>query len=147
MKHTLNVRTLYNLLLYPYLNYGILCWRNVCKNLVSLQKKTLRLISTQERLGSINSCGKDNNMLKFEYLFNVNLGNFMYYMETNEAPRVRPPKYVVTIHGGPPNSIVDSACSAAMPTLLSFLFIGLKLCNTLSYHLINSSNQDLFVQQ
>ncbi len=43
MKHTANsctLRTLYNSLLYPYLNYGILLWKNACK---SYQKQAVLL--------------------------------------------------------------------------------------------------------
>ncbi len=158
MKHILNsltLRTLYNSLLYPHLNYGILLWGHACKSylnqVVSLQKKALRLLSTQERLGSVNSFCKNYNMLKFDDLFNVNLGKVMY-MQITEISRVTLPINLLpsnAVHGYKTrqSAQLHSQFGCTANAARSFLFMGPKLWNTLPDHVINSNNQNLFVQQ
>jgi len=76
------LRTLYNTLFLPYLNYCSEIWGNTCKTnllpIVTLQKKALRLISNVNRYEHTTPLFRRLNILKFHDLVKLNTANTMF---------------------------------------------------------------------
>ena len=69
--------TLYNTLILPYLNYGVVIWHNACttvlNRVVVSQKRAIRAICQLEFNAHTNDYFKNLNILKFSDLFKINL--------------------------------------------------------------------------
>ena len=81
---------LYNTLILPYLNYGILAWGNSSRiyldRLLLLQKRIMRIICFQNRLAHSDQLFYSNKTLKIQDLYNLRLGCFMYQLNQGELP-------------------------------------------------------------
>ena len=78
--------TLYNSLIFPYLNYGILNWGFVCNRLYKLQKKAIRVVSNSQYNAHTEPLFKILNMMKLEDIFKLNLLKLYYKFENNTLP-------------------------------------------------------------
>ena len=81
---------LYNTLILPYLNYGLLAWGNSSQRnlerLLIIQKRAMRIICHENRLAHSNHLFFSNKVLKIEDLYNLRLGSFMFQLNKGELP-------------------------------------------------------------
>ena len=81
---------LYNTIVLPYLNYGLLVWGNSTRNqmdrLLLLQKRIMRIVCHQNRLAHTNALFYSTKVLKIYDLYNLRLGCFMYQLNQGELP-------------------------------------------------------------
>ena len=74
--------TLYNSFLLPYLNYSIITWGGgstaYCNILLIIQKRAVRIISNVGHRDHTAPLFANLRMLKFNDLYHLNLGRFMY---------------------------------------------------------------------
>lgn len=80
------LRTLYNSLYLPHLNYGILCWKSKVNELVKLQKKAVRIISKEKYNAHTNPLFKKLNLLKISDLEALQVLKFCYKLEHDRLP-------------------------------------------------------------
>ena len=81
--------TLYNSLVLPYLNYAILNWGNStsqCNKLFLIQKRAVRIITKTGFLAHTTPLFAELRVLKFNDLYNFNLGKFMYKYKRGLLP-------------------------------------------------------------
>jgi hypothetical protein len=93
LKHFVPDRILHSLyctFIMPYLNYGILIWGNTCKiyldKLIKLQKWAIRTISNSHFRSHTQPIFARYNILKFEDMYSLELGVFMYKFSINDLP-------------------------------------------------------------
>ena len=83
---------LYNTLILPYLNYGILAWGNSSRmyldRILVIQKRIIRIINHTDRLAHTDHLFYSNNVLKIYDLYHLRLGCFMYQLGRGELPTV-----------------------------------------------------------
>ena len=83
---------LYNTLILPYLNYGILAWGNSSRmyldRILVIQKRIIRIINHTDRLGHTDHLFYSNNVLKIYDLYHLRLGCFLYQLGRGELPTV-----------------------------------------------------------
>src|SRR5271157_5054807 len=76
------MKTLYNALMYPMLNYCIIVWGPASKTaldrLNKLQKRAIRLISFAAYYAHTNTLFMNNNLLKLDGIYNRELAIFLY---------------------------------------------------------------------
>ena len=81
---------IYNALIRPHLEYGILAWGGVgitkLKGLISVQKKAIRNIAGQQPSAHTNPLFVMLRVLKFKDLFKMNSSIFMYKFKNNLLP-------------------------------------------------------------
>ena len=81
---------LYNTLILPYLNYGVLVWGNSSRNqvdrLLLIQKRIMRIVCHQNRLAHTDALFYSNKVLQIYDLYNLRLGCFMYQLNQGELP-------------------------------------------------------------
>ncbi len=73
----------------PYLNYCILVWggsSTQCKRLFTLQKRAVRIISNAGYRDHSTPLFEQFKLLKFNDLYYLNLGKFMYKFNHNSLP-------------------------------------------------------------
>ena len=79
--------SIYNTLLLPYFNYGIILWHNspnyVKNRLITAQKKAIRAISLLEYNSHTNDSFKDLGILKIPDLYKINLCSTMFKLIKN----------------------------------------------------------------
>ena len=80
------LKTLYNSLIMPYLQYGILLWGYKCVRLESLQKKCIRLISNSFYLEHTEKLFKLHNTLKISDIFKLKCLLFYYKFRNSSLP-------------------------------------------------------------
>lgn len=93
LKHTLPSRilkTLYNTLMLPHLNYGTILWASGYKTpitpLLLLQKKIIRIIAGQHYLASTINLFPRFNILNIFDLYKLQVASFMYLFHNNYLP-------------------------------------------------------------
>ena len=83
--------TLYNALILPYINYGILAWGNSgiaqINRLLILQKKAFRIINYTDYLAHCDPLFYKHNSLKISDIYLLQLGIFMYKLNSNNLPQ------------------------------------------------------------
>ncbi len=86
----LTLRTLYFALVYPYLNYCVIIWGATypsnLNRLLLLQKKVVRILSNASYDAHTSPLFKSNKILKFEDIYLLNLGKFMFSYQNNLLP-------------------------------------------------------------
>jgi hypothetical protein len=80
------LRTLYNSLFLPYINYGILCWKSKIKEVVKLQKKVVRIIEGANYNAHTEPIFKKHRLLKVFDICTLQELKFCYKMENNLLP-------------------------------------------------------------
>ena len=93
VKHILNKQhklTLYNTLLYPHLNYGVLLWGSAAhshkRRLKVLQKKAVRAICNVAYNEHTSELFQSLKILKIEDIYKLSLGRFMYQYNNDNLP-------------------------------------------------------------
>ena len=83
--------TLYNTLILPYINYGILAWGNSgivqINRLLILQKKAFRIINQTDYLAHCDPLFYKHNSLKIGDIYLLQLGIFMFRLNSDSLPR------------------------------------------------------------
>jgi len=86
----ISLKTLYNSLFLPYLNYCSEIWGNTFKTnlrqIVTLQKKAIRIICNIEKYEHTTPLFKRLNILKFHDLVKLNTASTMYKIFHNQMP-------------------------------------------------------------
>jgi hypothetical protein len=86
----LTLRTLYFALVYPYLNYCVIIWGATypsnLNRLLLLQKKVVRILSNASYDAHTSPLFKSKMILKFEDIYLLNLGKFMFSYQNNLLP-------------------------------------------------------------
>ena len=81
---------LYSTLILSYLNYGVLAWGNSLKTqmgkLFIVQRRAIRNICTVNYRAHTNVLFHDNNLLKVEDIYFMQLGSFMYNFSSKNLP-------------------------------------------------------------
>ena len=82
------LKTLYNSLFLPYLQYGILLWGNstTATRLNGIQKKALRAVYKTKYLAHCDPLFKENELLKFADLYFLNVLKFYYKLKNESLP-------------------------------------------------------------
>ena len=84
------LQSLYQTLISPHLNYGILAWGNSSKSLLDsllrIQKRAIRIINKVGFRSHTNDLFVQNKLLKISELFDYNLGVFMYNLSAGQLP-------------------------------------------------------------
>jgi hypothetical protein len=78
--------TLYNSLVLPYLNYGILCWRSKINALVKIQKKVVRIVVNERYNAHTEPIFKMLSLLKLQDIAALQELKFCYKYENNRLP-------------------------------------------------------------
>ena len=78
--------TIYNSLILPHLNYGILAWGYDTTRIFKLQKNSLRAISSTKYIAHTDPLFKSLALLKVEHLHQVQLKFFFYKVVQNHLP-------------------------------------------------------------
>ena len=79
-------KTIYNSLILPHLNYGILCWGYNCRRLINLQKKAIRKISNSKYNSHTEPIFKKLDLLKMTDLLKINQLKFIYNHINGKLP-------------------------------------------------------------
>jgi hypothetical protein len=79
--------TLYNSLISPYLNYGLLVWGTCCQRVIKLQKKAMRVISNAKYNSHTEPIFKKFEILKIQDLFKVQDLKFYYKLQNGLLPK------------------------------------------------------------
>ena len=80
------LRTLYNSLIFPHLQYAILNWGFVCNRLYKLQKRAIRFISNSKYNAHVEPLLKQLNLLKLDDIFKINLLKLYFKYKSNMLP-------------------------------------------------------------
>ena len=78
--------TIYNTLLLPHLNYGLLCWGTEIEHVTLLQKKAIRNISSSTFFAHTEPIMIRLNILKVEDLYNLKLFKLYYQLMNDHFP-------------------------------------------------------------
>ena len=78
---------IYNSLVIPYLQYGILCWGFKTNRPFKLQKRAVRLITSSKYNAHTEPLFKNLKILKVSDIFKINLLKFYYKLYNNKVPR------------------------------------------------------------
>ena len=94
MKNTLpknNLRTLYQTLIQPYLEYGLILWggthTSYLNKITKQQKRIIRIISAAKYNDHTTPLFKQLKLLKLEDLYTLNMSKFMYKANNNQLPK------------------------------------------------------------
>ena len=131
---------LYSTLILPHLNYGIIAWGSCAGNqlnrILLLQKKALRVICLSDFRAHTDALFLRHKILKINDLYSLNLGIFMYNLNSNELPDVFYSMFTknYSIHHYPTRSagLFHFPKTRTMISNKTFLFTGPKLWNSLS---------------
>ena len=85
------LRTLYFAFVYPYFNYCITIWGSTypsnLNRLILLQKKVIRILCNVTFDAHTSPLFKSSNLLKFNDIYFLNLGKFMFSYKSNLLPQ------------------------------------------------------------
>ena len=90
LKHTLPPRvllTLYNTLILPHLNYGLVLWGHRKERIFKLQKRTIRTISNSKFNGHTEPIYKLLSILKLPDMYNLLLYKMYYKIQRKIVPQ------------------------------------------------------------
>ena len=77
--------TLYQSLINSRFSYGIKCWGFACSNLITVQKKAVRIMANRKLNSHTSPIFKTYNILKLEDLFKINCLKMHYRIERGLA--------------------------------------------------------------
>ena len=78
---------LYNTLILPHLQYGILCWgRYKIDRIFKLQKRAIRNITCSKYNAHTDRLFKDLKLLKISDIYNISLLKFLHKLENSQLP-------------------------------------------------------------
>ena len=77
---------IYNSLILPYINYGILLWGNNHEKVTKLQKKAIRIMNLKKYNSHTEPLFKKLHMLKVEDIFKLNQLKFFYKFFNKDLP-------------------------------------------------------------
>ena len=80
------LRTIYNTLIVPHINYGILAWGTQCNRLVKLQKKAVRLIVNAKYNSHTEPIFKQLFLLKIQDIFALQELKFIFKIKNGMLP-------------------------------------------------------------
>lgn len=80
------LHTLYNSLIYPHLNYGILVWGQSATKLFKLQKKSIRLIANEKYNAHTQPLFKALQLLTINDILKLQELKFIYKLENQQLP-------------------------------------------------------------
>lgn len=80
------LKTIYNTLIFPHMNYGILAWGSQCNKLKKMQKRAVRLIVNARYNAHTDPIFKYQSLLKVEDLFALQELKFIYKLKNNNLP-------------------------------------------------------------
>ena len=87
------LRTIYNSLVSPHLNFGILTWGFSCNRIFKLQKKAVRIISNSKYNAHTDPIFKRLGLLKVHDIFNKQCLKFYHKICNNNAPEYFEPMF------------------------------------------------------
>ena len=90
LKHTLLPRillTLYNTLILPHLNYGLVLWGHRNERILKLQKRAIRTISNSKFNGHTEPICKLLSILKLPDMYNLQLYKMYYKIKREIVPQ------------------------------------------------------------
>ena len=97
LKHTLphfTLKLLYNSLILPHIQYGILCWGFKYNRIFKLQKRAMRIITCSKYNAHTSPIFKSLELLKVEDIFKISLLKFLYKLEKDRLPAYFPGMFV-----------------------------------------------------
>ena len=89
LKHSLPpsiLKTLYNSLILPHLNFGILAWGFKCERLIKLQKRAIRSITLAKYNAHTEPIFKNEKLLKLEDIFKLQCLKFYHKYSHGDVP-------------------------------------------------------------
>ena len=78
--------TLYNTLIYSYINYGLLVWGIESSRIEALQKKAIRLVTNSAYIAHTTPLFIEEGLLKVQDIFKLKLLKFYYKLSNNLLP-------------------------------------------------------------
>ena len=78
--------TLYNTLIYSYINYGLLVWGIESSRIEALQKKAIRLVTNSAYIAHTTPLFIEEGLLKVQDIFKLKLLKFYYKLYNNLLP-------------------------------------------------------------
>ena len=91
--------SLYNTLILPYLNYGILAWGNSSRiyldRILLIQKRVIRIINHKDRLAHTDELFYSNKILKINDLYHLRLGCLMFYVPIKSRRVANSTKFII----------------------------------------------------
>ena len=148
----LNLRTLYNSMILPYLYYCNLAWGGTYKanlqRIVILQKRALRIVNNSTYDANTSSIFKELKLLKFHDIHLFQLGFFMFSLKNSTLPSKFNNLFLINsqIH----NYNTRNAHSFRLPLCrtntrqFSIYFQGPKFSNSLNSTITGSSSSASF---
>ena len=89
LKHELPLpllKTIYNTLFLPHLNYGILLWSSEIESIHKLQKRVLRIIPGSKFNAHTGPIRKEEQLLKVNEIYEFAIYKFYFKLISNELP-------------------------------------------------------------
>ena len=80
------LKTLYNTLLLPHLNYGILLWGSETESIHKVQKRALRIISDNKFNAHTEPICRAERLLKVKKIYRLGIYKFYYKLINNHLP-------------------------------------------------------------
>ena len=80
------LKTLYNSLILPHINYGLLLWGYRCERIFKLQKKAIRIITCSKYNSHSEPLFKSTKLLKIKDIMKVQQLKFIYKLMNNSTP-------------------------------------------------------------
>jgi len=78
--------TIYQSLITPHLNYGVLAWGSSCGKVFKLQKKAIRIITNSKYNAHTEPLFKQLNILKVQDIFKLQQLKFYFKLRNNRLP-------------------------------------------------------------
>ena len=96
--------TLYNTLIYSYINYGLLVWGIESIRIEALQKKAIRLVTNSAYIAHTTPLFIEEGLLKVQDIFKLKLLKFYYKLSNNLLPPYFE-SYLDVINREPPRAL------------------------------------------
>ena len=96
--------TLYNTLIYSYINYGLLVWGIESSRIEALQKKAIRLVTNSAYIAHTTPLFIEEGLLKVQDIFKLKLLKFYYKLSNNLLPPYFE-SYLDVINREPPRAL------------------------------------------
>ena len=80
------LKTLYNTLFLPHLNYGIILWGSETESITKVQKRALRIISDNKFNAHTEPICRAEQLLKVKEIYRLRIYKFYYKLTNNHLP-------------------------------------------------------------
>ena len=80
------LKILYCSLILSHLNYGILIWGANAPSIISLQKKTLRIVFNSKFNAHTETLFKKSHLLKLDHIYDIQLFKLLHKMHHRNIP-------------------------------------------------------------